>query len=402
MGAGAIGMMMTSPGQTYAVSVFIDYFIQDLHLSRGWVSSLYSIATLTGSFALPWVGRRIDRHGPRLMVVIISVAFGLACVYMGWIQNALMLGVGFVLIRMLGQGSLGIVSSNVINRWWVRRRGRANGISGVLVSLVGVGIFPTLIYSLIASSNWRMAYMALGGIVIVVMLPIGWLLFRNRPEDHGLYPDGEDPSQTSGDKTSEYKVEVHWTLAQARRTSVFWLLAFSAGSMSMLSTGLFFHMTSIFNDSGLSTAVAASAFVPIAFASALAHFGGGLALDRFPVRVSLVIALSLQILSLLMAPFLANEWMGYGYGILLGATGGLAGAINGVAWAQFFGRNHLGSIMGMVTSILVIGTALGPLPFGVGRDLLGSYDLLVPITALLPLTLAIICWFKLRRPTLST
>ena len=41
--AGAIGMVLTSPGQTYAVSVFIDHFINDLGLSRSVVSTLYTV-----------------------------------------------------------------------------------------------------------------------------------------------------------------------------------------------------------------------------------------------------------------------------------------------------------------------------------------------------------------------
>ncbi|MCP4415201.1 MAG: MFS transporter, partial [Chloroflexi bacterium] len=69
---GTIGLTMTSPGQTYAVSIFVEHFIRDLSLSRSLVSSLYTIGTLTGSFALPFVGRQIDKRGPRLMVMLIS------------------------------------------------------------------------------------------------------------------------------------------------------------------------------------------------------------------------------------------------------------------------------------------------------------------------------------------
>ena len=114
---------MTSPGQTYSVSIFIQHFIRDLSISRSLVSTLYTLGTLAGALALPFVGRQIDRRGPRTMVGAITALFALSCVYVGFVQNALMLGIGFVLIRMLGQGSLGLVCSNVVNRWWVRRRG---------------------------------------------------------------------------------------------------------------------------------------------------------------------------------------------------------------------------------------------------------------------------------------
>ena len=75
---GTLGMVMTSPGQTYAVSVFIEYFINDLGISRSLVSTLYTIGTLVGSFALPIVGRQLDRRGPRLMMSVVAVLFGAA------------------------------------------------------------------------------------------------------------------------------------------------------------------------------------------------------------------------------------------------------------------------------------------------------------------------------------
>ena len=96
---GTLAMIMSSPGQTYSVSIFIEQFIEELGLSRTLVSSLYSVGTITGSLALPAIGRQVDKRGARSMVVIVSILLGLACIYMGLVQNALMLGVGFVSVR---------------------------------------------------------------------------------------------------------------------------------------------------------------------------------------------------------------------------------------------------------------------------------------------------------------
>ena len=62
LAVGTLGVIMTSPGQTYAVSIFIEHFIEDLGLSRTMVSTLYSLGTVTGSLALPLIGRAIDRR----------------------------------------------------------------------------------------------------------------------------------------------------------------------------------------------------------------------------------------------------------------------------------------------------------------------------------------------------
>lgn len=398
MAVGTFGLIMTSPGQTYSVSIFIEYFIRDLDLNRSSVSTLYTVATLIGSFALPLIGRQIDRRGPRLLVVVIAALFGAACILMGYVGNAVTLLLGFIAIRMLGQGSLSIVSQNVINHWWVRKRGMVNGISGVLAGLIGLGGFPSLINTLIPLMGWRMTYVVLGAMVLLLMVPIGFVFFRNRPEEYGLLPDGLVPTSEEDDDRSK-EVEEDWTLQEAMRTPIFWLLTSSIASVSMLSTGLFFHMVSIFQDNGLSTTIAAVVFVPIALTTALVNLGGGILADHVSVRVLLPIGLLLQALSLWMAQFLQGVELALFYGVILGATSGLVRAVSSVVWAQFFGRRHLGSVQGTASTMLVAGSALGPMPLGIARDFFGSYNLVLVASSFIPILLAILCVLFVARPT---
>jgi MFS family permease len=85
--AATIGVAMTTPGQTVGVSVFVDRIVESLGISRPTVSLLYAIGTLGGSLALPFVGGAIDRYGPRIAVVVISLLFAGGCVWMGWVQG---------------------------------------------------------------------------------------------------------------------------------------------------------------------------------------------------------------------------------------------------------------------------------------------------------------------------
>ncbi len=180
--AGSFGVIMSSPGQTYTISIFIEHFIADLGVSRGMVSTFYMVGTLTASLGLPFVGRQIDVRGPRLMVGLIAVALGLTCIFMGLIQAGWMLLFGFVFLRLLGQGSMSLVSTYVINQWWVRRRGAILGISGVLVAAFGVAGFPNLVNWLIPEYGWRNTYALLGVVLVFVMAPVGVAFYRSRPE----------------------------------------------------------------------------------------------------------------------------------------------------------------------------------------------------------------------------
>ena len=406
---GTLGMILSSPGQTYSVSIFIEQFIQDLGLSRSLVSSLYTIGTVTGGLALPMVGRQIDKRGSRTMVVIISLLFGLACIYMGFVQNAVMLGIGFVGIRMLGQGSMSIVSRNVVNQWWVRRRGAILGIAVLASSILGVALFPNLINWLIPQVGWRTTYMLLGGLVIVLMLPVGGIFFRNRPELYGLLPDADveekvgetaRPREGVGAVSPTSPLEENWALPQVIRTRAFWLIVLGTSTFDMLSTGLTFHIVSIFADNGLSNDLAAAVFLPVAATTAVIGLLSGLLIDRVPAKYLLSIGLFLQTATLLMTTSLINPTVAIMYGIIMGATGGLARTISNVIWANYFGRQNLGAISGVTSSIGVVASGLGPLWFGVWRDVAGSYTPALLISAVLPLVLAVFA-LTIQRPRLE-
>lgn len=401
--AGTLGMVMTSPGQTYAISIFIEQFIVDLGISRSLVSTFYTIGTLTGSFVLPFVGRQVDQRSPRLMVGVIATLFGLACLYMSLVQNGFMLLIGFVLVRMLGQGSLGLVSTYIINQWWMRRRGTINGIAGVAMALLGVGAYPNLINWLIPLVGWRMTYVILGIALLVVMAPVGVIFFRSRPEVYGLRPDGAAarPSRGEAGHARGDDEEDNWTAAEATRTPAFWIIVMGLASISMLSTGLTFHMVSIFADNALPASIAAAVFVPIAATTAVVNLVSGVLVDRLPVRFVLATGLLLQALALWMATSLWGTGVALVYGVVLGALMGLMRTVSTVALATYFGRLHLGSISGTASTVLVAASALGPLPMALARDMLGQYNLALSILSAIPLVLAVVA-LGMRKPERHT
>ncbi|MEX2500849.1 MAG: MFS transporter, partial [Trueperaceae bacterium] len=280
--ASLVTMVATIPGQTVGVSVFLDAIIDDLGVSRSTVSLLYTIGTLAGSLALPFVGRFIDGRGPRLAVGVIATLFAGACLYMSFVEGLWMLAIGFVLIRMLGQGSLSLVSQHVVNLWFVQRRGMA--ISLMMVGMaVATALVPSLLDGLVGSAGWRGGYAWLALVVAVVAIPAGIAFFRDRPEAYGERPDGH----RAGTKDVPPLDEAAMTLAQARRTSAFWLVVAGDAATSALGTGLIFHHFDILGQSGIDRATAAAAFVPIGLVTAVGTFAGGVMLDRFPPRFAL-------------------------------------------------------------------------------------------------------------------
>lgn len=65
------------------------------------------------------------------------------------------------------------------------------------------------------------------------------------------------------------------------------------------------------------------------------------------------------------------------YAMMIVGTGiasGMFGVVSAVCWPRFFGKVHLGAIMGQVMMVLVFGSALGPILFSKSLTWFGSYD----------------------------
>ena len=122
-----VAIILTAPGQTMLVSLLNVPLREAFDLQPLWLNTAYTVATITASLPLVWMGDRIDRHGPRRMLVVIAVAFGLACLFMASVAHVAMVVVGFFLLRFFGQGSLALASSHALAMWFHRRLGSISG-----------------------------------------------------------------------------------------------------------------------------------------------------------------------------------------------------------------------------------------------------------------------------------
>lgn len=395
---GTIGIAMMGPSQTFTISVFIDYFIKDLGISRANISLLYGLATFAASLFLPLTGRLVDRYGPRLTTPLIALGLGLAAIGAALVQGPVTLLVGLLALRFLGFGSLQLVSNNLIAQWFIRRRGQVMGLAGLSLP-IGLVIFPALSQALIEQFGWRWALALLGLLVWLVMLPVSLLFFKDRPELYGLHPDGRPPIlPLSGEDSGG---ERNWTLAEARRTGVFWLFGAGMTVLTMILAGLVFHQVSLFEVRGLSRETAVSTFNVIAVFSVVGNLGMGWLLDRYRSRLLLAITLFLLAATMVMVQVMSTPLQALLYGVLNGLVSGAFRVIDAVVWAKYFGRLYLGSIRGTVMIGVVGGTALGPYPLGLSLDYLGSYTPALTALLLLPVGLGLAA-LLIKRPERQT
>lgn len=140
--AAFVGVFATTPGQTVGVSSFIDPIATDVGLSRDDVLVLYSIGTFLGILTAPAFGRLVDRLGPRVLISPVVIGLGAACGFMSVVWNAWSLGLAFVLLRATAIAGLSLISTQMVNLWFDRFRGRILALSILGMAMGGLIVPP--------------------------------------------------------------------------------------------------------------------------------------------------------------------------------------------------------------------------------------------------------------------
>jgi MFS family permease len=386
---------MTLPGQTAGVSVFFDPITTDLHISRTSASIAYAAGTLVGILPAPLIGRWIDKRGPRLSGTIIACGLALACAAMAFVESSVTLLIGFALLRGMAIGGLSLVSQQVVNLWFVHRRGIAAAAASLGLA-AGSMIFPKLIDFLISMYGWRGAYLALALLVTLTILPVVAALFRDRPEKYGLTTDaGLAPAAA---KTRE---EPSFTREQALRTGVFWLLCAVGFLTNDVGTALLLNHFSIMQSAGIERTDALTVLAVYAGVQVIVTLSTGALLDRYEPRRLVPLAMLLLAATAALPALGSGVTVSWLYALCLGGAYGSQQAIGAAGYAQYFGRDHLGAIRGTSFVFGIGGAAFGPLPFAASLDWTGSYFVALACSCMLCLACGVAS-FSIRRPTISS
>jgi MFS family permease len=363
-------IFFSGPGQTYSVSVFIDSYINEYGWSRSLVSGMYSVGTFCAGMLMGFIGRLFDRYGHRRMTSMIALLFGLACVWMSIVSSVPTLLVGFFLVRLLGQGSMSLSSVTLPPQWFVKRK-------GVALSIVSVGgglslaVLPPLNTWIIQNYGWRACWWAWAAVLWVIMAPLGYLLIRDTPEGVGLMPDNEVATEVEAEDVVS---EESWTLIEALRTRAFWCIIYTTVVPSAIITGLVFHQISILAQAGLDPGTAALISSLMSVVRLPIVLLAGPVADRVQLRYLVAFSQTLMLGSIAVLYLAESVTLVVVYGVLVGVQMALQGIVGGVIWPDYYGRRHLSTIRGVTMMAGVIGSALGPLPYGFAYDMFGGYS----------------------------
>ena len=366
-----LAAFFTSPGQTYMVSVFNPSLREALDLSLTQLTGAYMFGTVLASLPQTYIGQLADRIGIRKTIFIIATLFSLACVFISQVNSLVMLFFAFFFLRMFGQGALELLSVNMLPMWFRDTLGTVSGIKNVMVNLM-IGLVPVSILALIGMVGWRKSYIFAGTSVFLILVPIVYFFYINRPEEIGQIIDGSKASIS----TKSVKVEIpekEFNLKEAMRTRAYWILTLSWFAWAAIATAITFNLLPIFTAKGLSEEQAATSFTILMVVSAIFQIFGGMVADRVQLRWMAFGALGLYAIAIGALIYVPLGSVVLVYTLILGSAQGLSGGLGNTVWVRYFGREHLGKIRGSVWTAAVAGSSVGPFLMGISYDLSGDF-----------------------------
>ena len=353
-------------------------FVKPLSGAFGWnreaISLGFGLAAITLGVVSPFLGRWIDRAGPRRIILPCMTVYCCAILSLSLLHSALwQFYATCIVLGLVGNGAAHLAYSRSISTWFQKKLGTA--LACVMAGAgLGAMILPPVAQAIITQSGWRAAYVALGVIALLLGLPLSWKYIVDRGEVRRASAPVEHSGKTWQQGLSSY---------------AFWIIVAVLFISSVSMNGAITQLSALLTDRGISAGKAAWCASLIGGSSLLGRFGVGALLDRFfGARVALLVNLSTAA-GIFVLAHASSFAAGCLAAALIGIGAGGEAAITPYLLTRYFGLRSFSTLYGITWTFYAAAGAIGPVILGRTFDLTGSYtSLLVVLAAALALASA--------------
>ncbi len=363
-------LFFSAPGQTFFISIFVPSIHSSFHISQTSFMLLYGVATLLAALLLNPAGQLIDHHNPKRVLAAITILMAIGCWILGSATNVVMLCIGFLLVRFIGQGVFGLTASTLLARKFLKNRGRAMSLMTLGFSL-SEAVFPFFSLLLLDHWGWRTSFFSFGILIIVVMLPIQWLLLSKIKLEDTEYFEDEftiQPLHLPGETVPETHSQHSYTLKHVISDPTFYWVTIASCLPPMIVSGLFFYQGTIFELHRWPLIWIVTGLQCYALFKSVAALGIGPVIDKVgPIYPFCAMIFFLSVGAALITVGGGIE-ITLLYYIFIGIALGLSGPVIDVVWPNLYGIKHIGSIKGFAATFRNGLTAFGALPLALALD----------------------------------
>ena len=367
LGVTLLGLM--SGGILYhGAAVFFNPIRRDLNLSSANTSLIFTLSRAQSSLAAPLYGWLVDHFGPRPLIVIGAIVTSVGLVAITLIDNYILFLLAYVLlVSVPSHFGFGPTLMAAANGWFVRRKAIAMTI--LLTGIAAGG--AVFLYPLglgVSTIGWRatLIYSA------IFVLASGLLLSRlvRTPPDE--VDEIERHAPTASDTQSGPAASADFSLAEALRTGVFWILLAASTLRISAETGLSIHIIPIMVWQGAEEEFAAGLVALFFLLSIPFRFSLGMAGHRLSFQPLIATGMFAAIAGCALLIFSDSVSGLYPFIILLAVYEG-AVVLQWIAIGNYFGRRNYGAITGIMRAFDAVGSFFAPLYAGWMFDRTQSY-----------------------------
>ena len=356
---GFIFTFFSSFGQSFFLGIFNSSIRNELMITHGQFGTIYALATLTSSFLLIWVGKKIDDINILKYSIFVILLLSFSCFLFSKISSITFLFISIFLMRFSGQGMMSHIATTTISRYFTKSRGKALSAGWFGLSTAEF-ILPVLMIYLLTITDWRFIWVAIS-LAIIFFLPLSsYILIKNLNFDSREIVEDE--------KLKEKNIK-QWKRIEVIKDFRFYIICANMLAMPWIATGIFVYQSFILSSKNWGPYVIAQSFMAYSVLSVITLIVSGFLIDKFTSRKLLIYMNIPLLLSVFVIFYFNNPISSFVFLGLIGISNGFANVLGSSTWAEIYGVKHIGSIKALTTALMVFSTAFGTAIFGFFIDI---------------------------------
>jgi len=338
----------------YGFSAFVDPILGSLGWTVTQLSLASSLRSLENGIFNPLWGNLSDRWPARRLMLMGVIGTAVGVFILSRTTNLLIYYAGFLVVGVWSSLAFSVLPPVVITRWFRHDIGKANGVYAMGAGIGGVMV--PLLVEVIDKLHWQNTLLLASIVYLVIGIPISFV-FKNRPEDMGLIPDGRIvDSSKSGKKNTNYNFST--TVKQALKMRAFWYISLvQLYQMAVVGTVSTFIITYLTNER-MEREQAAMIVSLFTFISLFARIPLGMLADFLNKRLVLSSTIALFAIALFCFWRLNGEspfWLVLLFASTCGIALGSIIALRAPVQLEYFGTHNFGVIFGLTSIASTLG-----------------------------------------------
>jgi len=356
--AGFVFLFLTYGTRVYSFPVFFAEFLSDMGWTRTQTGAITSVSFAFYSVLVPILGNVIiPRVDIRRMLLYGCIIGGIGLILLSTISEPWQCYLYYGIVMTFGMALIGLLPISIIIS---NEFGGASTPLGIASAGIGVGgvVMPLVSQFLISTFGWRVAFICLGIMVIVIGCPISAAV-RKKKARSLISPPQSSTAQTKREPLTG--LQSGFNVRQVIKMSSFWFIMVASlvyfGAFMAVLTQLTAFAQDIVR---LGPMAAASVVSLVCIFSIAGRLGFGKLGDMISKKYVLIVIMSLAVLSFIILLLAKNAIMLYISSSLLGLSLGITPLIP-VIIGDYFGKGHFAGIYSFSEAAQTIGCTIGPI-----------------------------------------